>query len=215
VSTQDPQTGLVDEQGYLHRSPAVTQAQADPQAAARELEAQIQRALAAGMAPTHADTHIGTVAHPRFIQSYIDVAIRHRVPPMVLRLDEEGWRRLGAEHSGTALGEEGIARAVQMVQSLEEMGVPLLDHIKTLWLEADPDTRFEQAKQVLDTLKPGITHFFVHPASDTPELRAITGHWAARVADYQTFMMPALRDHIRDIGVQVIGYRAIQAVMGA
>jgi len=215
VSTRAPESGLMDDQGYFHRASAQTQAQADPDAAARELEAQIQRALAAGIAPTHADTHMGTDAHMKFMQSYIQLALKYKVPPMMLRLDEEGWRRLTNEQKGPALDEPAIQLAAQMVRSLEEMGVPLLDGIGGLRLDADPDSRLEQARRAFDGLGPGITHFIIHAAKDTPELRAITSDWACRVADFRTFLMEELRAHIHRLGLNVIGYRAIQAVMGS
>lgn len=215
VSTRDPQSGLLDGQGFFPRRAAQTQAQANPDSAARELEAQMERALAEGILPTHADTHMGTVAHPKFMQSYIQLALKYRVPPMIPRLDEQGWRRITSENRGVALDEDAIAMASQMVRTLEEMGVPLLDGISSLSLEADPATRLEQAKQALGELKPGITHFIIHAASDTPELRAITPDWARRAADHQTFLKPELRQYVRDIGLQVVGYRALQAVMPA
>jgi len=215
VSTRDTRTGLLDEQGYFHRLSAQTQEHADPEAVAQELEVQMQRALAAGIVPTHADTHMGTVAHAKFMQGYIQLALKYRVPPMMLRLDEEGWRRVTDQHKGAALDESAIALAVQMVHTLEEMGVPLLDEISHLPLDADPDTRLEQAMQAFEDLKPGITHFIIHAANDTPELRAIAPDWACRVADYQTFMKTELGEHIQNTGVHVIGYRAIQAVMEA
>jgi hypothetical protein len=215
ISTRDPETGLLDDQGFFHRASAQTQTFADPEAAARELEAQVQRALAAGIAPTHVDTHMGTVAHMKFMQTYIQLALKYRVPPMMLRLDEEGWRRLTSDERGPALDETAVRLAAQMVQSLEERGIPLQDAVGGLRLDADPETRLAQARQALDNLRPGITHFIIHAAKDTPELRAITPDWACRVADYQTFMQHELRQHIPDIGVHVVGYRAIQAVMGS
>jgi predicted glycoside hydrolase/deacetylase ChbG (UPF0249 family) len=215
VSTRDPATGLLDELGFLHRHSADTQAHADPVAVEQELEAQMLRALAAGMTPTHADTHMGTVAHAKFMASYIALALKYKVPPMMLRLDEEGWRRLAGENMGVALDPAALAMAVQMVQSLEEMGVPLLDAISALQLDADPDTRLDQARAAFDALGPGITHFIIHAAKDTPELRAITSDWRCRVADYQTFLKPELRAYIQASGVHVIGYRAIQSVMGS
>jgi len=121
---------------------------------------------------------------------------------------------LAGEHTGVALDETTLGMAAQMVRSLEEMGVPLLDALSGLSLEADPATRLDQAKAALDALRPGITHFIIHAARDTPELRAITPSWPCRTADYRTFLRPELRDHIRNSGVQVIGYRAIQSVMG-
>jgi hypothetical protein len=215
ISTRDPDTGLLDEQGCFHRLSAQTQARADPVAVAQELEAQMQRALAAGIVPTHVDTHMGTVAHVKFMQSYISLALTYKVPPMMLRLDEEGWRRLASQHTGPALDETAIRLAAQMVRSLEEMGVPLLDAISHLRLDADPDSRLAQARQAFDALGPGITHFITHAAKDTPKLRAITPDWACRAADYQTFMKAELRAHILGGGVNVIGYRAIQSVMGS
>jgi hypothetical protein len=215
VSTRDPATGLLDEQGCFHRLSAQTQARADPAAVSQELEAQIQRALAAGIVPTHADTHMGTVGHVKFMQSYIALALKYKVPPMMLRLDEDGWRRLASQQIGPALDDTTIRLATQMVQSLEEMGVPLLDAIHQLPLDADPDLRLAQARQALNSVGPGITHFIIHAARDTPELRAITPDWACRVADYQTFMTAELRAHILGGGVNVIGYRAIQSVMGS
>ena len=215
VSTRDPASGLLDEQGCFHRTAAQTQAQADPAAVECELEAQVLRALAAGIVPTHVDTHMGTVAHARFMQSYLALALKYRVAFLMLRLDEEGWRRLDAAHAGPQMDDSAIALAAGAVRSLEEMGVPLLDAVAGLSLEADPGSRLAQARQAFDALRPGITHFIIHAAQDTPELRAITPDWPCRVADYQSFMSAELKAHIRGSGVQVIGYRDVQSVMGS
>ena len=208
VSTRDPATGLLDEQGCLHRSSAAVQQQADPAAVQRELAAQIELARANGIQPTHADTHMGTVAHPKFIQSYLQTAMQYGLPPMMLRLDEAGWRRLNL-----GLDEETIAQVVRMIVTLEDMGLPLLDNITGMPLDTDPALRFEHTKAVFDSLPAGFTHFIMHAAQDTPELRAITPDWACRAADYRTFLRDDLRQYLRQIGVQTIGYRAIQALM--
>jgi chitin disaccharide deacetylase len=92
------------------------------------------------------------------------------------------------------------------------MGMPLLDGLTALQL-IDPEDRFEQAKQALSALKPGLTHFIIHPAKDTPELRQIMPTWACRVADYETFMSEATQEFIRDEGIQVIGYQALKDLM--
>lgn len=217
VSTRDPRSGLLDEQGFFHRRADQTQAQADPDAAQRELAAQMDRALAAGIRPTHADTHMGTVAHPKFMLGYIQLAIQYGVPPMMLRLDADGWREVTRSHAGAALDEDAIAAAVQMVAQLEEMGIPLLDRIESLPLDVEPgeapDWRINQAVKALEGLPPGVTHFIIHPSQDTPELRAITPDWRCRVADYQAFLSSALKEKIRQLGVQVIGYRALKEWM--
>jgi predicted glycoside hydrolase/deacetylase ChbG (UPF0249 family) len=205
ISTRDPASGLLDEEGYLHRESAGVQEAGDPTAVQRELEAQVERALAAGMAPTHIDTHMGAVAHIKFIPAYIQTALKYRLPMMMFRLDRAGWEEVGLEG-------EAAEMAVGMVAELEGMGMPLLDHLIQMELDA-PEGRTEQVVAAFAGLKPGITHFIIHPSKDTAELRAITPDWPSRVADYETFMQEALRDTIREMGIQVIGYRAIQGLM--
>jgi hypothetical protein len=67
----------------------------------------------------------------------------------------------------------------------------------------------ELTKKTLSELKPGITHFIIHPTKDSPELRAIAPDWRARVANYHDFMSDEIRKHIQKIGLHVIGYRAL------
>lgn len=213
VSTRDPATGLLDEEGCFYRRSESVHEKADPTAVQVELAAQIERAKAAGIKPTHADTHMGTVVHPKFVQAYLQTAIQAGLPPMMLRLDEAGWRNLVGLMVAGELVDLVVTQAVQMTVMLEEMGIPLIDGIFGMPLDSDPKLRFEHAKAAFDQLKPGITHFIIHAAKDTPELRAITPDWACRNADYQTFLREDLRQYIQQIGVQVIGYRALQGLM--
>jgi predicted glycoside hydrolase/deacetylase ChbG (UPF0249 family) len=211
ISTRDPASGLIDEQGYFHLDSEGVQEHGVTDAIQRESEAQIARALAAGIDITHIDTHMGAVIHPKFLSGYTQLALKHRLPLMMLRLDEAGWMQLGqAMDMGT--DGETAALGARLVRELEAQGVPLIDHIVMMPLD-QPNDRVEQAKKMFDALPSGLTHFIIHPAYDTPELRAITPDWQSRVADYQAFTSKELRDHVQSSGVQVIGYRELQALM--
>ena len=206
ISTRDPASGLIDEEGYFHRRQEPVQQQANPAAVQAEIADQVDRALAGGIDVTHIDTHMGTVAHPKFIPSYVQLAQQHNLPALMLRLDEAGWRAIG-------LDSEFATFATQFVAQLEEQGVPMLDHLsQELPLDQHED-RVEIAKTIFDSLPPGLTHFILHPALDTPELRAIAPDWRSRVADYQAFMSEELRDYVRDTGIHVIGYRALRSLI--
>jgi predicted glycoside hydrolase/deacetylase ChbG (UPF0249 family) len=207
ISTRDSDSGLIDAQGFFYRSTAEAQAHGRPDAVAIELAAQIDRALTAGMRPTHVDTHMGAVYSPTFLPAYLHVARRYRLPPMFYRDDEAGWRARGADADSTS-------HMAQLSRQLEEGGVPLIDHLVMLPLDA-PDDRIGQARRALEGVQPGLTHFIIHPAHDTPEQRAIGQDWPSRVADYQTFMSEQLRTDLRASGIQVIGYRALQELMPA
>ncbi len=205
ISTRNPASGLIDEEGYFYRRSEDVQDHGDPAAVRLELQAQVERALAAGIDVTHVDTHMGTVAHPKFASAYLEVALRHHLPSMALRLDEAGWRARGMEG-------ETAASLASSVQQLEVQGLPLLDWFVMLPLD-QPEDRVELAKRSFDALPPGLTHLAIHPSQDTPELRAIAADWPSRVADYRAFTSGELRDYIRSRGIQVIGYRALRGLM--
>ena len=207
VSTRDPASGMIDEEGYFHHLTEPAQVQGDPAAVAVELTAQVERAFQAGIVPTHVDTHMGSVAHPKFMGIYVQLAMQFHLPPMIFRLDEAGWRIAGLEP-------EIAKMAAGLIQQLEGSGLPLLDVLGGMNLDTDKN-RLERTKQAFSDLQPGLTHFIIHPSKDTPELRAITPDWRCRVADYQDFINEDLRQHIQKIGVHLIGYPALKELMPA
>ena len=208
ISTRDPESGLMDKDGYFHQLSEGVWENADPEAAFLELDAQISKAISAGINLTHIDTHMGSVAHPKLMQGYIQLATKYGLPAMVPRMSGEEL----IESQGV---DEATAKMItNLINSLEEMEIPLVDRLSSLQLE-DPTDRFGQAKHALQSLKPGITHFIIHPAKDTPELRHIANSWDCRSADFTTFMREDLRDFIKNEGIQIIGYKALKDLMPA
>ena len=209
ISTRDQSSGMVDGDGFFYRTSEEAQSHGNPEAVRVEIAAQIDRAISQGVKVTHVDTHMGTVASPKFMPAYLELAVQHSLPPMVMRLDKAGWMAMG-------MPEDVAEMAVQMVGQLEEAGIPLIDRISGLDLDRAKtrQERIAYAQQVFDTIEAGITHFIIHPSVDTPELRAITTDWACRVADYEAFRSDALRQAVQAKGLQVIGYQALKDLMG-
>jgi predicted glycoside hydrolase/deacetylase ChbG (UPF0249 family) len=205
VSTHDRKSGMIDPEGYFFRSSEEAQLQADSEAVRIELHNQVNRALAAGINITHMDTHMNTVAHPKFVAHYIQLAIQQKLPFLFPRLDATGFEQLGLDCEIATI-------AATYVNHLEVEGIPLVDFVSGLNLD-QPLNRLDQAKQALSALPVGITHFIIHPSKDTPELRAITPDWQCRVADYQTFMDENLRKFITDIGLNIIGYQSLKNIV--
>jgi chitin disaccharide deacetylase len=202
ISTRQATSGLLDEEGYLHRTSAAVQEQANPVAVAQELEAQIEQALAAGVRPTHIDTHMGTVFHPKFLSSYVELAQRYRVVAFAPRWDEVRLQQAGYDAEATA-------QIVRILQQSEAEGMPLVDEVIGMPLEIGAD-RMGHIKQVLTNLVPGITHFIIHPVRDTPEVHPMTASWPQRVNDRDLFLSEELRTFVQQQGIHVIGYRALQ-----
>jgi predicted glycoside hydrolase/deacetylase ChbG (UPF0249 family) len=205
VSTREQATGLMDVEGYFHkREPAVWE-QADPDAVHIEVDSQAERALAAGIDVTHIDTHMGTITNPKFIAGYLQTLTRFQTPGLMPRQDVQGFVALG-------FSEEESTIYAGMIRQLEEQGFPMIDVIDYLSLE-DPANQIEIARQKLGNLPVGITHFLMHPAIDTPELRAVTPDWECRVANYNAFMSREIKDFIKNEAIQVIGYKPIRELM--
>ena len=205
ISTSDQASGLLDENGYLHHKAETTTAMASSQVVEAELAAQVSLALKNGIEITHIDSHMGSILHPNFIQGYLKQALAQRVPAMQPHTTAVGVKGLGAT-------DELLATLALILENLENQGLPLLDGLMMMPLN-QPEGQMEIAKQMLANLPVGITHFILHPARDTPELRAICPDWPSRVANYHTFMEPETRQFIKDQGIHIIKYRHLREMM--
>jgi len=205
LSTRDQAPGLLDADGYFHQWHQAVYDNAKVEAVDIEVNAQIERALAASIDVTHVDSHMGTIMNPLYIQSYIQAAASRRLPNMLPRTNAKGIQMMGA-------GEDELRTYESIMYQLESMGVPMLEGIIAMPLEHDRD-HLGLAKKLLSDVPVGITHFILHPSIDTPELRAICQDWQARVANYNAFMSDDLKKFIEQEDIKLIGYRQIRDVM--
>lgn len=207
VSNIDPGSGLLDVEGFFHRLAAPVQAEAQPEAVERELQAQIKAALSAGLDLTHMDSHMLTLFHPRFLSIYFALAQAYRLPAFMLRGDREDWLREG-------LSEAEAAEMAALTEQVEAQGLPLFDSFYAMSL-SEHEGRLAEGIQALANCRAGLTHFVIHPTTDTPEVRAMAPDWRCRVGDLALFTSPAWAQAVADSGVKVIGYRAVREAMRA
>jgi predicted glycoside hydrolase/deacetylase ChbG (UPF0249 family) len=206
VSTQDTDSGLIDESGYFHGQPPVAQENGRPEAVEKEVNAQIEKALAAGIDITHVDSHLGAIMHPKFIQSYVQAAGSRMLPSMLPRLNRQVIETM-------EMDEQEVAHYAPMMEILESIGIPLLDAILFMPLTQHSDDHIESARQLFGEAPVGITHLLLHPSVDTPELRSIASEWVSRVANYHAFMSDEMKKILEREDIKIIGYRAIRDVM--
>jgi predicted glycoside hydrolase/deacetylase ChbG (UPF0249 family) len=229
ISMQDPASGLIDPEGYFWRRNIAMQEHANWEAAQVEMQAQVDRALAVGIDVTHIDSHMFSVFHPKLVRGYAELAVAKRLALAMSRRSVARsalWRAKAAAlrialimPHRTPDGRRYLGKSLEMIGAtddalhlLRQVSVPLFDDIVHFPLD-QPNERIELAKHYVDQLKPGLIHWAIHPAKDTPELRAMTPDWPSRVADHQAFCSPALRDHVRNAGIQVVGYRTLRDIL--
>lgn len=85
VAIRTPAAGLTDAEGAFHRDVPSLRLSADPAAVENECAAQIERALACGLDPTHLDTHMGAALAPEFLAGTLRLAERFRLPLLLPR----------------------------------------------------------------------------------------------------------------------------------
>lgn len=195
LSTRDPASGLLDDDGYFYRNQDQWRS-VDPRAIRVEVEAQVDRAVAAALDVTHIDCHMFSMMRRALVEEYVSVGFDRQLPVLMTRQPQ--WV--------AALSEEAIA-------GWERQGLPVFDHLREMPLTGPAVGRLDLTKRLFSELPPGLTYLITHPATDTAELRTIAADWPHRVADFDTFRDGGLAQFLRGAGIQVIGWRPLRELM--
>jgi len=202
LSSRDPETGLLDADGYLWATREDAVRKVSVAAAEGEMRAQIDGALAAGIDVTHIDTHMGSVVHPKFLGSYLRLAHEYGVPAFLPRITRDRLQ---------ALGEGDMAdEFLQVLAMIDTDQVPTLDDIIIETL-VPKTSKHDFYRDLIKGVQPGLTHLLFHPAVAGAELEAIADTHASRNADYEAFLDRSLRDFAESLGIHLVGYRDLKA----
>jgi len=184
---------LLDSAGTFPVDENVVAARAKPIEVERELRAQIERALALGIRPTHLDSHMGALfSTPELMATYVKVARDYRLPFLALRGDPRG--------------------APQPPLSAKDV---LLDAV----IIAGPEVPRDQWKafylKSIANLKPGLTEMIVHLGRDDSELQAVMVNHepygsAWRQRDYDVVTSPEFKKALQDNRVILVTWKELQ-----
>ncbi len=202
LSSIDPKTGLLDSENSLWRTSEEAIINVKPEAAEIELRSQIQLALDNGIDVTHVDPHMGTIVHPKFIRSYLNLAKEFQIPGLFPKVNREIM---------IARGLKDYLKIFEKILSIiESWGFPLIDHIIIDTGREQPD-KIDYYCKLIREIEPGLTHFLFHPAKMSSELRAITpdsANW--RNQDYEAFTDKRIKECVEELDLKVIGYRELR-----
>lgn len=185
--TQAP--SLLDGNGGFPASPVDLWEHADLEETKRECRAQVERAVLWGFDVTHLSAHLGALcSRPEFFDIYLDLALEFELP-------------ISLPDPSVDLGFPARALAADEGILVPDHEVPAPVHRAA---RADIDT-------TVANLPAGVTELHVRPAEDTPELRAITSDWAARVSDAHLVTHDwSFRAALDRSGAELISYRDLR-----
>jgi len=183
VSSQ-PNSSLVDADGYLPLLTEDVDQHAKMPDVETELRAQVDKAEAAGIKPSHLDSHMGTLfsTQPLF-HVYLGLGSHYHIPLLLTREPSDAMNP--PLPAGFNLKTVPIDKVLQMTHDVG----------KDQWLAT--------YKKMLAPLPPGTYELIVHLAYDNDEIRAATfdhPDWGAqwRQNDLNTVSSPAFRKFLKD-----------------
>ena len=193
VLSKDRVPTLLDQSGYLYPTETEAAANIDPRQAEAEIRAQIERARAFGIRPTHLDSHMRTLhQNPALFEVLLRVAREAGVPAVVSR-----------DFDFMEMPE--FARLIRP----EDL---VIDHIIDIGPEVRAEDWADFYTSLIRNLQPGVTELIVHLAYDDAEMRSATiNHpdWGAawRQRDFDFFTSDAFRRLLRENDVKLISWR--------
>lgn len=194
--------GLLDEQGYLWSDVADVVQHASPGEFEAEIRAQVDRAIAMGIQPTHLDSHMGTCFQPQFIQRYVELGMQKGIPVMMF-----------GGHMQHIAAEAGQFKPLlrSLAEELWNAGLPVIDDLVT---RPTNGPEYEKRKTELITLlremKPGITQIIVHCTEPTEVFSYISGSGQARQAELRLMTDPDVKAFIESEGIVLTNWRELK-----
>ena len=197
VESKDKVASLLDPSGYLwpETGPAAQNIKAEE--AEREIRAQIERSIAAGIHPTHLDSHMGVLfVRPDLFAAYVKVAHDYHLPFLAVRVTDERAKLL----------------------SLLSEKDPIVDSI----VMANPTVHADQWKEsygnAMKNLKPGLTEMIVHLGHDDSELQAVAidhpdfgSAWRQR--DYDFVTSPGFKKMLEENHIVLVKWKDLQKLL--
>lgn len=201
VSSSDQITSLLDKEGNFYASVEELGKVAKVADAGKELKAQIDKAIAAGVQPTHIDTHMGSVmVNPELIKVYLELSEEYHLPVL--------FPRAYVSMLPPDIG-KGFESKIYLLDNLFMLDRSI---IKGNWIDA--------YKTALEGMNPGLNQIIVHLGIDNDELRAIcSGHedygseWRQKDLDLVT--SKEFMDIIKANNIILVTWRQVRDLMNA
>lgn len=194
-SIADPSkvSSLLNEAGYFHDNSPEFAKHAKAEEVAMEVRAQIDRALAMGIKPTHLDAHMGAVY------------MRGDLLKELLKLSKEYDIPIAATKE----------RLKAALPDLETQDMILVDKMYGAGPANYTSGMADFYANILENLDAGLHCIIIHAAYDDAEMQAVTvgkvpwgAHW--RQEDFDFFTSERCRQILKKENIQLINWREIQ-----
>jgi predicted glycoside hydrolase/deacetylase ChbG (UPF0249 family) len=197
VESKDKVPSLFDPSGYLWPETLPAASHLKPEEAEREIRAQVERAMALGIHPTHLDSHMGVLfSTPELFAVYVKVAHEYKLPFLAVRIPNA---------------------PAQFFSAVSEKDV-ILDSVVIANTTILPNEWRDFYVNAVKNLKPGLTEMIVHLGHDDAELRAVTfdhpDYGAAwRQRDYDVVTSPEFKKALEENHIILVKWKDLKKLV--
>ena len=194
ISTVSRASGLIDPDGYFWHDLALLRRHLVPEAAEAELRAQIERAIAAGLKPTHIDAHMAGAMLPELLGAHVRLGCEYGLFPVLPR--SIAWA-------------PDPVRYREVIAGLDVAGAPVVDHCRGT-LAVATDELEAGWRRLFAALAPGTTHLALHCTTPGDFASMAPAHAGWRHDEYALFARGFVRDLCGEHDVGATSTRALQ-----
>ncbi|HVW54217.1 MAG TPA: polysaccharide deacetylase family protein [Rhizobiaceae bacterium] len=195
-------SGLVDDEGYFHRTVAALVENIVADAAEEEMRAQIDRALAYGIDVTHLDTHMGAALSPPLIEAYCRIGRDYRLPVLLPRRPEYYARVLKLDLLGP---NEALSAAAKRLDE----GAPLVDDFR-MTPGAPSEDSTAAYRELVETLPDGLTFIALHPNLSGDIEKIVPPRAHHRTDEVRLLGSGAMAGWLEENGIGTVGMRPLR-----
>jgi hypothetical protein len=190
---------LLDGDGHFYPTVEAVAQHAVPAEVETEIRAQIERALALGIKPTHLDTHMGSMlVIPALVPIYLKLGREYHLPLLIPR----SWLQSVPQEHRDAVAAAHV----------------LLDGLYMIAAE-DPAKAWSEAySEMLATMGPGLNELIIHLAMDDTEMQAVAVNhpdfgsaWRQRDLDFVS--SKEFRDLLKAHDVKLVSWAQVREAM--
>lgn len=195
VSATSIVPSLLNDQQHFYSSSEEVSQKANLAEVEKEIRAQVERAIAFGVIPTHLDSHMGSLFQtPELFKVYQKVGADYKIPVFI---------------------PYGSLKAAPALIDAIQPGQVVVDNLAMIGPEVSPEDWGEFYQDIIRKLQPGLNEIIVHLAYDNTEMQAVTvdhpdfgAAWRQR--DYDVVMSEEFKNLINELNVKLVTWRQIQ-----
>ena len=192
VASKDKVPSLIDSNGYFHEA---CRTDLNLEEVELELTAQINRAFAMGLQPTHLDTHMGCLIQTDgLIRIYLKLGQQFNLPVLALK--------------------QFVTPEMKDKYDVKIM----VDYFYDLNPESYAEGSARFYTEVLQNLKPGLSYFSIHTAYDNEEMKGMNidhpdwgNEW--RQKDFDFFISDECKELIKKENIILVSWRQLKEIL--